>query len=387
MHKEKFVFAQLAEFLNGDKFRHIVDKYKGNNYVKSFTCWNQLLVLMFGQLSNRKSLRDLALVITAHHKKSFHLGFGKSVTLSNLSKANTNRDYRIFEEFAYYMIGQARAKRIQDVFELGGNVYAFDSTTIDLCLSVYEWARFRRAKGGIKIHTLYDLEAQVPAFIHITEASVNDVRAMDEMPYEPGAFYVFDRGYNDFKRLRVISELESFFVVRAKANLQFKAVRWKRRMPENVLSDSFIRLTGYASEKKYPGLLRRIVFYDKEQNREFTFLTNALTLDALKVTLLYKNRWQIELFFKWMKQHLNVQRFWGTTENAVRIQIYSAVTAYCLVAIVHHDLKLECSIYEALQILGMSLMDTTPIRTLLDKSNYKDVKEQTDNSEPLLFYS
>ena len=387
MHKEKFVFAQLAEFLNGDKFRHIVDKYKGNNYVKSFTCWNQLLVLMFGQLSNRKSLRDLALVITAHHKTSFHLGFGKSVTLSNLSKANTNRDYRIFEEFAYYMIGQARAKRIQDVFELGGNVYAFDSTTIDLCLSVYEWARFRRAKGGIKIHTLYDLEAQVPAFIHITEASVNDVRAMDEMPYEPGAFYVFDRGYNDFKRLRVISELESFFVVRAKANLQFKAVRWKRRMPENVLSDSFIRLTGYASEKKYPGLLRRIVFYDKEQNREFTFLTNALTLDALKVTLLYKNRWQIELFFKWMKQHLNVQRFWGTTENAVRIQIYSAVTAYCLVAIVHHDLKLECSIYEALQILGMSLMDTTPIRTLLDKSNYKDVKEQTDNSEPFLFYS
>ena len=387
MHKEKFVFAQLAEFLNGDKFRHIVDKYKGNNYVKSFTCWNQLLVLMFGQLSNRKSLRDLALVITAHHKKSFHLGFGKSVTLSNLSKANTNRDYRIFEEFAYYMIGQARAKRIQDVFELGGNVYAFDSTTIDLCLSVYEWARFRKAKGGIKIHTLYDLEAQVPAFIHITEASVNDVRAMDEMPYEPGAFYVFDRGYNDFKRLRVISELESFFVVRAKANLQFKAVRWKRRMPENVLSDSFIRLTGYASEKKYPGLLRRIVFYDKEQNREFTFLTNALTLDALKVALLYKNRWQIELFFKWMKQHLNIQRFWGTTENAVRIQIYSAVTAYCLVAIVHHDLKLECSIYEALQILGMSLMDTTPIRTLLDKSNYKDVKEQTDNSEPLLFYS
>jgi len=309
------------------------------------------------------------------------------VTLSNLSKANTNRDYRIFEEFAYYMIGQARAKRIQDVFELGGNVYAFDSTTIDLCLSVYEWARFRKAKGGVKIHTLYDLEAQVPAFIHITEASVNDVRAMDEIPYEPGAFYVFDRGYNDFKRLRIISELESFFVVRAKTNLQFKAVRWKRRMPENVLSDSFVRLTGYASEKKYPGLLRRIVFYDKEQNREFTFLTNALTLDALKVALLYKNRWQIELFFKWMKQHLNIQRFWGTTENAVRIQIYSAVTAYCLVAIVHHDLKLECSIHEALQILGMSLMDTTPIRTLLDKSNYKDVKEQTDNSEPLLFYS
>ena len=213
MHKEKFVFAQLAEFLNGDKFRHIVDKYNGNNYVKSFTCWNQLLVLMFGQLSNRKSLRDLALVITAHSDKCYHLGFGKSVTLSNLSKANARRDFRIFEEYAYYMIGKARSRRIRDVFELGGNVYAFDSTTIDLCLSVYEWARFRRAKGGVKIHTLYDLETQVPAFLHITEASVHDVNAMDEIPYEPGALYVFDRGYNDFRRLHCISEIGSFFVV------------------------------------------------------------------------------------------------------------------------------------------------------------------------------
>ena len=362
MHKEKFVFAQLAEFLNSDKFRHIVDKYNGNNYVKSFTCWNQLLVLMFGQLSNRKSLRDLALVITAHSDKCYHLGFGKSVTLSNLSKVNARRDFRIFEEYAYYMIGKARSRRIRDVFELGGNVYAFDSTTIDLCLSVYEWARFRRAKGGVKIHTLYDLETQVPAFLHITEASVHDVNAMDEIPYEPGAFYVFDRGYNDFRRLHCISEIGSFFVVRAKDNLKFKAVKWKRRMPANVISDSAIRLSGYASEKKYPDTLRRIVFYDD-----------------------YKNRWQIELFFKWMKQHLNIQRFWGTTENAVRIQIYSAITAYCLVAIVHHDLHLECSVYETLQIIGMSLTDTKPLKDLLNKSNFNNVKEQIENSELLLF--
>ena len=362
MHKEKFVFAQLAEFLNGDKFRHIVDKYEGNSYVKTFNCWNQLLVLMFGQLSNRKSLRDLALVISAHSDKCYHLGFGKSVTLSNLSKANARRDYRIFEEYAYYMIGKARSKRINDVFELGGNVYAFDSTTVDLCLSVYEWARFRRAKGGIKIHTLYDLETQVPAFLHITEASVHDVNALDKIPYEQGAFYVFDRGYNDFKRLYRINEIESFFVVRAKENLKFKAVRWKRRMPKNVVSDSIIRLSGYASEKKYPDVLRRIVYYDEEQDRTFTFLTNALTLDALTIALLYKNRWQIELFFKWMKQHLNIQRFWGTTENAVRIQIYCAITAYCLVAIVHHDLDLDCSVYETLQIIGMSLTDTKPLK-------------------------
>ena len=385
MHKEKFVFAQLAEFLNGDKFRHIVDKYNGNSYVKSFTCWNQLLVLMFGQLSNRKSLRDLALVITAHSDKCYHLGFGKSVTLSNLSKANAHRDYRIFEEYAYYMIGKARSKRIHDVFELGGNVYAFDSTTIDLCLSVYEWARFRRAKGGIKIHTLYDLETQVPAFLHITEASVHDVNAMDVIPYEPGAFYVFDRGYNDFRRLHCINEIGSFFVVRAKDNLNYKAVKWKRRMPANVVSDSTVRLAGYTSEKKYPDALRRIVFFDEEQDRTFTFLTNALTLDALTVALLYKNRWQIELFFKWMKQHLNIQRFWGTTENAVRIQIYSAITAFCLVAIVHHDLHLECSVYETLQIIGMSLTDTKPLKDLLNKSNFNNVKEQIDNSELLLF--
>ena len=283
------------------------------------------------------------------------------------------------------MIGKARSKRINDVFELGGNVYAFDSTTIDLCLSVYEWARFRRAKGGIKIHTLYDLESQVPAFLHITEASVHDVNAMDKIPYEQGAFYVFDRGYNDFKRLYRINEIESFFVVRAKENLRFKAVKWKRRMPKDVVSDSIVRLSGYASEKKYPDVLRRIVYYDEEQDRTFTFLTNALTLDALTIALLYKNRWQIELFFKWMKQHLNIQRFWGTTENAVRIQIYCAITAYCLVAIVHHDLDLDCSVYETLQIIGMSLTDTKPLKDLLNKSNFKNVKEQFDNSEPLLF--
>jgi len=385
MHKEKFVFAQLVEFLNADKFRHIVDKYQGNRYIKSFTCWNQLLVLMFGQLCNRKSLRDLAMAIGAHRGKCYHLGFGSDVKLSNLSKANTNRDYRIFEEFAYYMVAKAQSKRMDNIFKLGGKVYDFDSTTVDLCLNVYQWARFRKTKGGVKIHTLFDLETQIPTFFHVTPASVNDVNAMDVIPYEPGSFYVFDRGYNDFKRLFRINEIRSIFVVRAKNNLQCKAVRWKRRMPKNVRSDCVVIFTGYMSEKHYPKPLRRIVFYDEDQDREFTFLTNAFSLDALQVALLYRNRWQIELFFKWMRQHLNIQKFWGVTENAVRIQIYSAITAYCLVAIVHHDLILECSIYEMLQILSMSLTDKANINDLLNKSNFNNVNERCGSSEPNLF--
>jgi len=385
MHKEKFVFAQLVEFLNADKFRHIVDKYQGNRYIKSFTCWNQLLVLMFGQLCNRKSLRDLAMAIGAHRGKGYHLGFGSDVKLSNLSKANTNRDYRIFEEFAYYMVGKAQSKRMDNIFKLGGKVYAFDSTTIDLCLNVYQWARFRKTRGGVKIHTLFDLETQIPTFFHITPAAVNDVNAMDVILYEPGSFYVFNRGYNDFKRLFKINGIRSMFVVRAKNNLQCKAVRWKRRMPKNVRSDCVVIFTGYMSEKHYPKPLRKIVFYDEDQDREFTFLTNVFSLGALQVALLYKNRWQIELFFKWMKQHLNIQKFWGVTENAVRIQIYSAITTYCLVAIVHHDLKLECTVYEMLQILSMSLTDKANLKDLLNKSNFNNVNERCGSSEPSLF--
>lgn len=208
---------------------------------------------------------------------------------------------------------------------------------------------------------------------------------MDFIPYEPGSFYVFDRGYNDFKRLFKINEIRSMFVVRAKNNLQCKAVRWKRRMPKNVRSDCVVIFTGYMSEKHYPKPLRKIVFYDEDQDREFTFLTNVFSLDALQVALLYKNRWQIELFFKWMKQHLNIQKFWGVTENAVRIQIYSAITTYCLVAIVHHDLKLECTVYEMLQILSMSLTDKANLKDLLNKSNFNNVNERCGSSEPSLF--
>ena len=386
MNKDKYVFAQLIEFLNNDKFRHLVDKYDGNRYVKHLTCWNQLLALMFGQLCNRESLRDVIVALEAHRSKCFHLGLGrKPIAKTTLATANQNRDYRIFEEFAFYMMTQAREKRATDIFKLGGKVYAFDSTTIPLCLSVFWWAKFRKKKGGVKAHVLYDLEAQVPAFYHITTASVNDSKAMQEIPYETDAYYIFDRGYNNFGELYRIQRMESFFVVRAKSNLQYRCVKWKRRLPKNILTDAEIELTVYKSRKDYPENLRLVRYYDEEQDREFMFLTNAMDLTAQQIADLYKNRWQIELFFKWLKQHLKIKKFWGTTENAVRIQISAAITAYCLVAIVQHDMQLKRSTYEVLQILSMSLTDKTPLRELFDKTYSNDVKEQFGPLIPGLF--
>ena len=376
MNKDKYVFAQLIEFLDNNKFRHLVDKYDGNRYVKHFTCWNQLLAMMFGQLSNRESLRDLIVAFEAHRAKQYHLGLGrKPIAKTTFASANQNRDFRIFEDFAFYMMEQARKKRVTDIFKLKGNVYAFDSTTIPLCLSVFWWAKFRKKKGGIKAHVLYDLESQVPAFFHISTASVYDSKAMKEIPYESGSYYVFDRGYNAFKELFKIHQHESFFVVRAKKNLQYKCCKWRRRLPKNILTDAVIEFTEYYSFRKYPERLRLVKFYDEEQDREFAFLTNAFHLTALEIANLYKNRWQIELFFKWLKQHLKIKKFWGTTENAVRIQISSAIIAYCLVAIVQHDLQLKRSTYEVLQILSISLMDKTPLVDFFERTDFNNVKE------------
>ena len=386
MFQDKFVFSQLTSFLDRNHFNYLTSKYDGNKYVKHLTCWNQLLALMFGQLSNRESLRDVIVALEAHQSKCFHLGLGrKPIAKTTLATANQNRDFRIFEEFAFYMMTQAREKRATDIFKLGGKVYAFDSTTIPLCLSVFWWAKFRKKKGGVKAHVLYDLEAQVPAFYHITTASVYDSKAMPEIPYETGAYYVFDRGYNNFGELYRIQRMESFFVVRAKSNLQYRCVRWKRRMPKNILTDAEIELTVYKSRKDYPENLRLVRYYDEEQDREFMFLTNAMDLTAQQIADLYKNRWQIELFFKWLKQHLKIKKFWGTTENAVRIQISAAITAYCLVAIVQHDMKLKRSTYEVLQILSISLTDKTPLRELFDKTYSNDVKEQLGPLIPGLF--
>jgi len=376
MNQGKYVFAQIVEFLPQRVFDRIADKYDGNRYVKHFSCWNQLLCMLFGQLTNRDSLRDLMVALDAHSSKSYHLGFGKSVTRSNLAKANEVRNSKIFEEFAYHLIAIARKARANDDFEIKGKVYAFDSSTIDLCLRVFWWAKFRKAKGGIKLHTLFDITTQIPAFVHITPATVNDVNAMDYLVYEQSAYYIFDRGYVDFARLYKITLHSAFFVIRGKSNLKFKRI-YSRKIDKTtgIKYDQIGKLTGFYVSKEYPEKLRRVKFYDDETKRTFVFLTNNFDLTAEQVALLYKNRWQIELFFKWIKQHLKIKSFWGTTENAVRIQIFSALIAYCLVAIVGIKLKIGRSTYEILQVLGISLLDKTPVSELLAIIDYKDVKE------------
>ena len=382
MHKDKYVFAQLTTFLDRNKFNYIVRKFNGDKYVKHFTCWNQLLCLMFGQLSNRVSLRDLIVALVAHRGKLYHLGLGKNVSKTTLAKANQERDYHIFEEYAYFLVDEAQLKRATDIFKLGGNVYAFDSTTIDLSLNVFWWAKFRKKKGGIKVHTLYDVETQIPKFFHIAEAKVHDSKVIKVIPYEPNVYYIFDRGYNDFKSLYHIQLVEAKFVVRAKKNLKYKIVKWKRRLPNNVLSDAIVELTGFYPRKHYQEYLRIVKYWDEEQECEFVFITNAMDISALQVAELYKNRWKVELFFKWLKQHLKIKKFWGTTENAVRIQIYSAICAYCLVDIVQHDMQLSRSTYEVLQILSISLTDKTHLRDPFESTNVQYDKDRCDRNWP-----
>jgi hypothetical protein len=379
MNQGKYVFSQLVEFLPKRVFDCIVMKYQGDKYIKTFSCWNQLLIMMFGQLAGCESLRELVCVITAHTPKSYHLGFGKTaITRSNLSKSNANRDHMIFEEFAYKMISIAQSKRITKEFEIAGRFYAFDSTTIDLCLSLFWWAHFRKAKGGIKVHTLFDVVTQIPTFLHITEAKVNDMNAMDDIPYERNAYYIFDRGYFDLARLYTINTINSNFIIRERGQLQYKVVQGERplKSSDNILYDQNIMLTGQQTKKKYPILLRRVVYYSPEQRRTFAYLTNSFEIKASQIAMLYKNRWQVELFFKWIKQHLHIKSFWGITENAVRIQIFSAITTYCLVAIVEHDLSLNRSTFDVLRILSMSLFDKTSIRDLFEKvENPDDIPE------------
>ena len=369
MNSGKYLFSQLVEFLPKRVFDGIVKKYSGDKYVKTFTCWNQLLVMMYGQLSSCDSLREVICIIDAIKNKSYHLGFGSGdIKLSNVAYANANRDYRIFEEFAYYMINLAQSKRLDREFVLHGKFYAFDSTTIDLCLSLFQWALFRKTKGGIKVHTLFDVVTQIPTYIHITEAKVHDVNAMDDIPYEPYAFYIFDKGYYDLARLYRINIIDSYFVIRQKSHLNYEIVDGEDLLDntDNVLLDQTIRLTGYQTKKKYPGTLRRIVYYAPELKRTFTFLTNNFVLKASDIAMLYKQRWQVELFFRWIKQHLRVTSFWGNTENAVRIQIYVAVIAYCLVAIVEHDCELKRTSFNFLRVVSRVLTDKTPIRDLFN---------------------
>lgn len=326
MNQGKFVFSQVVSFLPARIFDRCVRLYQGDKWVKHFTCWHQLLCMMFGQLSNRDSLRDLLVCIGAHQPKHYHLGFGKRVSRSNLAEANEKRDYRIFELFAYEMIAEARKCCIPDSdfnLSIQGNVYAFDTTVIDLCLNVFWWATFRKAKAAVKLHTLLDVKTSIPVFVHVTAASVHDVNGLDELVYETGGYYVMDRGYIDFERLYIIDQHEAFFVTRAKDNNKVKRISAsKPDKSKGVMCDQRVILTGYCSYKSYPKQFRRIKFYDGEQNRTFIFLSNNLTLPAIEIAMLYKYRWKIELFFKWIKQHLKIKSFWGTSANAVKIQAY-----------------------------------------------------------------
>ena len=378
MHQGKYVFAQITEFLPRRVFDGIVQKYHGNKHTRTFTCWNQMLCMVFGQLTNRDSLRDLIVALDAHKAKSYHLGLGSGVNLPTLARANIRRNYRICEEFAYHLIDYARRVCACNDFEIkvDGNIYAFDSTTIDLCLNLFWWAEFRKAKGGVKMHTLFDVKTQIPSFVYITTASVNDVNAMDFIPYERGSYYIFDRGYNDFERLFRIQHLEAYFVLRARNNLQFNRMYSNKVDKEaGVKCDQIGTFTNQKSYDRYPEKLRRIKYYDSETNVEFVFLTNNFELSAFEIAILYKNRWQVELFFKWIKQHLKVKSFWGHTPNAVKTQLYCAIITYCLVAIVGKELKIDRSTYEILQILGISLLDKTPVKELLTNTDYKNVNE------------
>ena len=378
MNQGKYIFAQLTDFLPRRVFDRIVENHQGNKYVRHFTCWNQMLCMIFGQLTSRDSMRDLMLSLEAHQSKYYHLGLGSTITRRNLGKANEKRSYKIFEEFAYVLIEEARKSCYKNDFEISvdGNIYALDSTTIDLCLSVFWWAEFRKHKGGIKLHTLYDVKTSIPSFLHITTASVHDVNILDFIPYETGSFYIVDKGYIDFKRLYRLHLKGSFFVTRAKDNMRFKRM-YSRAVDKatGVLYDQIGRLETYYSRKDYPEKLRRIKYYDQNRDRTFIFITNNIDLKAEEIAMLYKKRWEVELFFKWMKQHLRIKSFWGTTMNAVKIQIYCAIIAYCLVAIVGNKLKVDRSIYEILQILSISLLDKTSVKEVLTKCDYKNVKE------------
>ena len=379
MNQGKYVFAQLADFLPQRIFDRLVSKYDGNKHVRHFTCWNQLLSMIFGQLTGRDSLRYLMVSIEPHKSKYYHLGFGKGTSRSNFANANEKRDCRIFEEYAFYLIEQARkSSGIDEDFQLkiDGNVYAFDSSTIDLCLSVFWWAKFRKTKGGIKLHTLYEIKTSIPCFVHVSAASMHDVNALDLLVYETGGFYILDRGYIDYSRLYRIHQSSAFFVIRAKDNLQFQRMYSNKINKKcGVKLDQIGKLAGYYVSKKYPEKLRRVRFYDEETGKTLEFLSNNFDLASEEIAQLYKYRWKVELFFKWIKQHLKIKSFWGISQNAVKIQVYSAIIAYCLVAIVRNTLKIDRSTYEILQILSISLLDKTPLNELLTNQDYKNVKE------------
>lgn len=388
MNQGKYVFAQLMSLIDPNEFRRCVKRYGGDYRVRNFSCWHQFLCLSFGQLTHRESLRDIITCLQAHEHKLYHVGLTQGVSRSTLADANEQRDWRIYADFAQGLIQRARdlyAGAILEDIDFDNSIYALDSTTIDLCLEVFWWAKFRKHKAAVKLHTLFDVRCQVPCFVHITDGLCHDVNVLDILEFEVGAFYIMDRGYLDWIRLYYVHTQGAFFVTRAKKNLAFERI-YSRAVDKStgMRCDQSIRLKNYYAATDYPAHLRRIKYYDKEQNRSFVFLTNNFEVEAMQIALLYKYRWQIELFFKWVKQHLRIKVFWGESSNAVKTQIWIAVCTYVLVAILKKQLEISISTNEMLQILSVSPFDKTPVNQLLRKMDYKN--DTADNSNQLILF-
>ena len=382
MHSGKIVFAQVMEHLPLKEFHRCVDRYQGHHKVQSFSCLDQFLAMAFAQLTYRESLRDIEACLQAQQMKLYHMGIRSDVSRSTLAYANETRDWKIHADFAQVLISIARDLYAGDDFgvELKETVYALDSTTIDLCLSVFPWAHFRKTKAAIKLHTLLDLRGSIPAFISITDGKVHDVNILDEILPEAGSFYVMDRGYLDFTRLYLMAQCLAFFVTRSKSNFGFRRLySHPIEKTTGVQCDQTIALTGFYSAKDYPDKMRRIRYFDSKTEKDLTFLTNNFVLPPLTIAQLYKCRWQVELFFKWIKQHLRIKRFFGTSENAVKTQVWIAVSIYVLVAIMKKRLKIEESLYTILQILSVTAFEKMPILQALEGGRYRVQEGNMDN--------
>jgi hypothetical protein len=379
MNSGKMVFAQLIEFASADIFKRCVDRYNGNYKAKDFTCWKQFLCMSFGQLTHRESLSDTALCLKLHSDKLYHLGIGQPFDKSTISRANESRDWRIYRDFALKLIEQAKSLCSDDNnldTKLKGRIYALDATVVDLCLSVFWWARFRTTKAAIKIHTLLDLKTFIPEYIYISEGSIHEVNVLDHVCIPGGSYLVMDKAYIDFARLWKLSKENITFVIRAKDNMHYSVIsRKKVDKSSGVLCDQTIRLKGINTSQKYSGNLRRIRYFDKETGNMLVFITNNFKLSSLTVANLYRYRWGIETFFKWIKQHLKILTFWGQSENAVKTQVWIAISTYIIVIIAKKKLNLSQSLYEILQMVSLSAFDRTPLQKLFVEDKNQDVKE------------
>ena len=383
MNQGAYLFSQLISLISPTSFKTCVNRYNGDFKTKHFNCWRQYLCMVFGQLTHRESLSDTILCLKANANKLYHIGIGEAIVKSTLSTANENRDWRIFSDFAWILIKEAQQLYADEKdleLSIDNPVFAIDASTIDMCLSLFQWANFRSTKAGIKLHVQLDLRSVIPEFIQITPAAIHEVNILDTISYQIDSFYILDRGYIDFKRLYRIHFSKAFFVIRAKDNLNFKCVKSnKKNKASGILADQLIRVLGFYASKDYPDKIRRIKFYDVDNDRILVFLTNNFELDANEIAKLYKHRWKIELFFKWIKQNLKIKTFWGTSENAVRVQIWIAISAYIIVAIAKKKFNLKQSLYEILQVTSVSVFDKMPIKDLFANSIQQNFKELNRN--------